>query len=84
MKTNCPQCNKATESRYSEKEELHYFYCTDCKIGGKGKTTLGLQFIPQAGVYIGLIKGEKSNKSAMWSKDGVHIVRSTPNLNIAG
>lgn len=49
-----------------------------------GKTILGLQFIPQAGVYIGLIKGEKSNKSAMCSKDGVHIVRSTPNLNIAG
>ena len=38
MKTNCPQCNKATESKYSEKEELHYFYCSDCKIGGKGKT----------------------------------------------
>jgi hypothetical protein len=38
MKTNCPQCNKVTESKYSEKEELHYFYCSDCKIGGKGKT----------------------------------------------
>ena len=38
MKTNCPQCNKATESKYSEKEELHYFYCADCKIGGMGKT----------------------------------------------
>jgi hypothetical protein len=48
-----------------------------------GKVVLGLQFIPQAGVYIGLIKGEKSNKSAMWSKDGVHIVRSTPGLNIS-
>ena len=38
MKTNCPQCNKTTESKYSDKEELHYFYCADCKIGGKGKT----------------------------------------------
>ena len=38
MKTNCPQCNKVTESKYSEKEELYYFYCADCKIGGKGKT----------------------------------------------
>ena len=38
MKTNCPICNKVTESKYSDKEELHYFYCSDCKIGGKGKT----------------------------------------------
>jgi len=38
MKTNCPQCNKQIESKYSDKEELHYFYCSNCKIGGKGKT----------------------------------------------
>ena len=37
MKTNCPQCNKQIESKYSDKEELHYFYCSNCKIGGKGK-----------------------------------------------
>ena len=49
-----------------------------------GKEVLGFQFIPEANVYIGLIKGEKSNKSAMCSSDRVHIVRSTPNLNIAG
>jgi hypothetical protein len=48
-----------------------------------GKVVLGLQFIPAAGVYIGLIKGEKSNKSAMWSREGIHIVRSTPNLNLS-
>ena len=38
MKTNCPICKTETESKYSEKESLHYFYCPDCKIGGKGKT----------------------------------------------
>lgn len=49
-----------------------------------GKEVLGFSFVPQAGVYIGLIVGSKSSKSGMWSKDKVHIVRSTPNLNIAG
>jgi hypothetical protein len=37
MKTKC-QCGKSVESKYSEKEKLHFFHCPDCKIGGKGKT----------------------------------------------
>ena len=49
-----------------------------------GKEVLGFQFIPEANVYIGLVVGEKSNKSAMWSSDKVHITRSNPKLNIAG
>ena len=38
MKTNCPICKTEIESKHSEKENLYYFYCPDCKIGGKGKT----------------------------------------------
>jgi hypothetical protein len=37
MKAKC-QCGKSIESKYSEKEKLHFFHCSDCKIGGKGKT----------------------------------------------
>jgi hypothetical protein len=35
--TKC-KCNKKIESKFSEKDKLYFFYCTDCKIGGKGKT----------------------------------------------
>lgn len=49
-----------------------------------GKEVLGFQFIPEENVYIGLIKGEKSSTSEMWSSDRVHIARSNPKLNIAG
>lgn len=49
-----------------------------------GKEVLGFQFIPEANVYIGLVKGEKSSTSEMWSSDRVHITRSNPKLNIAG
>jgi len=37
MKTKC-NCGKELESKFSEKEKLHYFFCDKCKRGGKGKT----------------------------------------------
>jgi len=38
MKSKCPVCGNQIESKFSDKEKLHYFYCDKCKIGGKGKT----------------------------------------------
>lgn len=37
MKQKC-KCNKQIESKFSDKEKLHFFFCPDCKLGGKGKT----------------------------------------------
>jgi len=37
MKALC-KCNKQIESSFSSKEKMYFFYCQDCKIGGKGKT----------------------------------------------
>jgi hypothetical protein len=37
MKVLC-KCNKEIESKFSDKEKMHYFYCPDCKLGGKAKT----------------------------------------------
>lgn len=37
-KTNCPKCNKPIESKFNDKEKLHYFFCDNCKLGGKSKT----------------------------------------------
>ena len=38
MKSKCPVCGNQIESKFSDKEKLHYFYCDKCKISGKGKT----------------------------------------------
>jgi hypothetical protein len=35
---NCPKCKKEIPVKFNEKEGLHFFYCADCKLGGKGKT----------------------------------------------
>lgn len=37
MNVKC-KCNKQIESKFNDKEKMYYFYCPDCKIGGKGKT----------------------------------------------
>jgi hypothetical protein len=37
MKALC-KCNKQIESKFNDKEKMYFFYCHDCKIGGKGKT----------------------------------------------
>jgi hypothetical protein len=37
IQTVC-KCQKKLNAQFSEKDKLYFFYCSDCKLGGKGKT----------------------------------------------
>ena len=34
----CPSCGKSIEEQFGKNEQLYYFWCEDCQLGGKGKT----------------------------------------------
>ena len=34
----CPSCGKSVKEQFGENEQLYYFWCEGCQLGGKGKT----------------------------------------------
>jgi hypothetical protein len=49
-----------------------------------GKKIINLTYCASIEVFIGIIQmSNNSNRAAMWTKEGVHIKRTTPNLNLS-